>query len=57
MITIQQSQTADTRTCDYTKVTKETLLASSRQHIGDVGSGLVSKQTKCLRGQGGTRHA
>jgi hypothetical protein len=36
MIEIQQSQTADTRTCDYTKVTKETLLASSKQHIGDV---------------------
>lgn len=36
MITIQKSQTADTRTCDYANVTKETLLASSEQHIGDV---------------------
>jgi hypothetical protein len=36
MIRIPQSQTADTRTCDFTKVTKETLLASSKQHIHDV---------------------
>ena len=36
MISIQQSQTADTRTCDFTKVTKDTLLASSKQHINDV---------------------
>lgn len=36
MIRIPQSQTADTRTCDYKSVTKETLLASSRQHIHDV---------------------
>lgn len=36
MIRIQQSQTADTRTCDYKTVTKETLLASSKQHIRDV---------------------
>ncbi len=36
MITIQPSQTADTRTCDYANVSKDTLLASSRQHINDV---------------------
>lgn len=36
MITIQPSPTADTRTCDYTQVTKETLLNSSTQHINDV---------------------
>ena len=40
MITIQKSATADTRTCDYTTVTKETLLASSRQHIADVREAL-----------------
>lgn len=40
MIRIQKSQTADSRTCDYTQVTKETLLASSRQHIGDVGKAI-----------------
>jgi hypothetical protein len=36
MIRIQKSPTADTRTCDFTKVSKETLLASSKQHIFDV---------------------
>jgi hypothetical protein len=36
MITIQKSATADTRTCDYTKVDKRTLLNSSRYHIEDV---------------------
>ncbi len=36
MIQIQKSATADTRTCDFANVSKETLLASSKQHIGDV---------------------
>jgi hypothetical protein len=36
MIEIQQSQTADTRTCDFTNVTKAQLYASSEQHIRDV---------------------
>lgn len=36
MIDIHKSQTADTRTCDYANTSKETLLASSRQHISDV---------------------
>lgn len=36
MITIQPSPTADTRTCDYANVSKQTLLASSEQHIHDV---------------------
>lgn len=36
MIEIEKSQTADTRTCDYSAVSKETLLASSKQHIRDV---------------------
>ncbi len=36
MIEIQKSETADSRTCDYTKVSKETLLNSSIQHIDDV---------------------
>lgn len=40
-IEIEQSKTADTRSCDYTQVTRETLLDSSRQHIGDVGKGLA----------------
>ena len=36
MIHIRKSHTADTRTCDFANTSKETLLASSRQHIGDV---------------------
>lgn len=41
MIEIKKSATADTRTCDFTNTTKETLLESSRHHIGDVGKGLA----------------
>lgn len=40
MIKIKQSKTADTRSCDYTSVSKQTLLASSLQHIDDVKKGL-----------------
>ena len=40
MIQIRQSETADTRTCDYARVSKETLLASSHQHIADVRQAL-----------------
>lgn len=36
MITIKPSSTADTRTCDFANTTRDTLLNSSRQHIGDV---------------------
>lgn len=36
MIEIKKSETADTRTCDFANVTKEQLLNSSLQHIGDV---------------------
>ncbi len=41
MITIQPSKTADTRSCDVTKVTRKQLLDSSVQHIGDVGKALA----------------
>jgi len=41
MIVIGKSATADTRTCDYANVTKDTLRASSVQHIGDVGQALA----------------
>lgn len=41
MIEIRKSHTADTRTCDPKNVSKETLLASSIQHIGDVGKGIA----------------
>ena len=39
MINIHKSKTADTRSCDYLKVTKEQLHDSSVQHIGDVKLG------------------
>ena len=39
-IKIKKSPTADTRTCDWSKVTKEELLKSSEQHIDDVKNGL-----------------
>lgn len=41
MIKIKKSPTADTRTCDWSKVTKEELLVASRQHIEDVAEGLA----------------
>lgn len=40
MIPIRKSQTADTRTCDYANISKQTLLESSVQHIDDVRRGL-----------------
>ena len=40
MIRIKQSKTADTRSCDFSKVSKEQLKESSVQHIGDVKKGL-----------------
>jgi hypothetical protein len=36
VILIGKSQTADTRSCDFANVSRETLLASSKQHIADV---------------------
>ena len=40
MINIKQSKTADTRTCDFASVSKETLRKSSFQHIADVRKGI-----------------
>lgn len=40
MIKIKKSQTADTRTCDFSKVTKETLYVSSVQHREDIIKGI-----------------
>lgn len=39
MIKIKKSKTADTRSCDYSKVTQKQLFDSSVQHIGDVKLG------------------
>jgi|SRR6185369_10079524 len=52
MIPIYKSQTADTRTCDFANVTKETLLASSRQHIGDVVKALAFFSSKLTEAAG-----
>lgn len=49
VIEVKPSPTADTRTCDVSKVEKKTLLDSSRCHIADVGAGLgffVAKMTE-----------
>lgn len=40
MIIIQKSKTADTRSCDFSRVTKEQLRESSIQHINDVRKGM-----------------
>ena len=40
MIEIEKSKTADTRSCDFSKVTKEQLIVSSQQHITDVMKGM-----------------
>lgn len=45
-IEIGRSETADTRTCDVSKVSKEQLLKSSLQHIGDVGQALAFFQQR-----------
>lgn len=41
MIRIQQSKTADTRSCDFANVSKDTLYDSSLQHIRDVQAALA----------------
>ena len=41
VITIKQSKVADTRTCDFTKVTEEMLKSATMSHIEDVRSGLA----------------
>jgi len=48
MIRIRKSPTADTRTCDVSKVDKQTLLDSSRQHIVDVGKALAFFSSKLI---------
>lgn len=40
MIKIKKSETADSRTCDFSKVSIETLRVSSGSHIFDVSRGL-----------------
>lgn len=52
MIEIKRSPTADTRTCDFARTTRETLLASSRQHIGDVVQALAFFQARLTQAAG-----
>lgn len=52
MIEVEKSQTADTRTCDYVNVSKETLLVASRQHIGDVVKALAFFSSKIIEAAG-----
>lgn len=52
MINIQKSATADTRTCDFANTSRETLLASSRQHIGDVVKALAFFQALLTKAAG-----
>ena len=49
MITIQKSETANTRTCDWSKVDKETLKRSSELHIMDVKQGMVMFANRLVR--------
>lgn len=52
MIHVKPSPTADTRTCDFANVSKDTLLASSKQHIYDVRKALDFFMAKvCEAGQ------
>lgn len=46
MIEIRKSPTADTRTCDVTKVERQQLLDSSRQHIADVAKAMAFFSSK-----------
>jgi len=52
MIEIQKSKTADTRTCNFADVTKNQLLDSSRQHIGDIVKALAFFQSKITEAAG-----
>lgn len=52
MIRVKKSPTADTRTCDFANTTKETLLASSLQHISDVVKALAFFSSKITQAAG-----
>lgn len=54
MIEIQQSKTADTRSCDFANVSKEQLYASSVQHIDDVLQALAFFRDQIT--EAGVRH-
>jgi len=54
MIRIKKSQNADTRTCDWSSVTKEELLKNSKIHINDVNKGMLLLAT--LMATAGDKH-
>ena len=54
MIEIRPSPTADSRTCDHTKVTRQDLYNASLSHIGDVNNALWFFSQLVL--QAGARH-
>lgn len=54
MIVIKKSKNADTRTCDWSKVTKEELLKNSEQHRSDVLRGMLFLAKKIE--QAGKKH-
>jgi hypothetical protein len=52
MIYITKSETADTRTCDFANTSRDTLLASSLTHIGDVVKALSFFSSKIIEAAG-----
>lgn len=52
MIQIERSPTADTRTCDFANVERQTLLYSSIQHISDVVKALAFFSQKLIEAAG-----
>jgi len=52
MINIQTSQYADTRTCDFKNVSKQQLMDSSRQHIGDIVKAMAFFAAKIVEAAG-----
>ena len=51
VIKIKPSGVADTRTCDWTKVTKEELKENTQQHIDDVRKYIVKNKDKITIGR------
>lgn len=56
MIEIKKSTCADTRSCDWSKVTKEQLLQQSLQHIGDVKEAICFFIDKLYEARGDHDH-
>lgn len=48
MLTIKKSPVADTRTCDFTQVTRDQLRKATQSHISDVYNGIAFFQSLLL---------